>query len=198
MLSGAVLALLLLASYLQLLQLLKIFIIVTLFPEEILCVRAKQTEGKPLQAAIPQMSVLRISSEVIVWCTGRHTPASTTNNNIMHSISPRVFSSPGFQKLASILAICHQENHLNMWKEYKEVMHTNVVQKYCVSHKKLEQWGQTRMHRKKSLDAVCLWPSLFCNSKRGGTEAGTGKASNILSMKDTGEKTERKTDFGLL
>lgn len=66
MLSGAVLVLLLLASYLQLLQLLKIFIIVTLFPEEILCVRAKQTEGKPLQAAIPQMSVLRISSEVIV------------------------------------------------------------------------------------------------------------------------------------
>lgn len=56
------------------------------------------------------------------------------------------------------------------------------------------------MHREKGIDAVCLWSSLFCSSKRGAQrqEQEEPVISYPWGMKDTGEKTERKRDFGLL
>lgn len=75
--------------------------------------------------------------------TGRHIPAFP-NNNIIHSISLSEISA--VQKSVSILAICNQESHLNMQEGHtEEVMHTSVVQKYCVSHN--EQNAQRKVQK---------------------------------------------------
>lgn len=65
----------------------------------------------------------------------------------------------------------------------KQVMHTSVVQKYSVSHKKLAKWGwcipDHKEMEKKSRDLTCVWFYLFHSRKKDGTEARRGEASNI-------------------